>query len=135
MADAARGVRPRPLSPHLQVWRWHVTMATSIAHRASGVALYVGALILMGWALSLAFGPDAYATYKGLLGSILGKIVLFAITLAAFFHLGNGLRHLSWDAGGSLDPKLADKTGVAAFAFAVVATVAVWGLAFLMGAL
>ena len=67
--------RDRPLSPHLTIWRWHITMASSIAHRATGVALYVGALILAGWALSLAAGPAAYGDYMALLGSWLGKLV------------------------------------------------------------
>ncbi|MFY8141573.1 MAG: succinate dehydrogenase, cytochrome b556 subunit, partial [Caulobacter sp.] len=80
MTEASPGVRERPLSPHLQVWRWHVTMAGSILHRGSLIALYVGALILVGWLLSLASGPDAWATYMGLLGSPLGKLVLLGLT-------------------------------------------------------
>ena len=92
-------LREAPKSPHLQVWRWHITMWTSILHRATGVALYGGALIIAGWALALAFGPDAYAFYKGLLGSLLGKVVMFGLTISAFYHLANGIRHLFWDAG------------------------------------
>ena len=135
MAEAAKGMRPRPLSPHLQVWRWHITMAGSILHRATGVALYGGALILMLWALSLASGPDAYATFKAVAGSIPGKIVLFFITLSVFFHLANGIRHLAWDAGYGFNPKTADLTGIAAMAFAIVAAAAVWFLAAMTGAL
>ena len=64
MADATPGPRPRPISPNIQldggIWRWHVTMFASILHRATGVGLYVGALVLMAWALSLAAGPGAY---------------------------------------------------------------------------
>ena len=124
----------RPLSPHLQVWRWHLTMFTSIAHRASGVALYGGALILAGWALSLASGRPAYENYMGLLGAPLGKLVLFGLTLAVFYHLANGVRHLFWDAGRGLDPKTANSTCVAAIAFALAATLAVWTIAFMTGA-
>ena len=80
MADAAPGLRPRPISPQIQlnggIWRWHLTMVASILHRATGVALYGGALVLMLWALSLASGADAYAVFTGLAGSILGKIAL-----------------------------------------------------------
>ncbi|HWA62567.1 MAG TPA: succinate dehydrogenase, cytochrome b556 subunit [Caulobacteraceae bacterium] len=126
MAEASPGARPRPLSPHLQIWRWHVTMLSSILHRVSGVALYVGALILAGWAVSLASGPDAYQAYTGLLGSLLGKLVLFGITGAVFYHLANGVRHLAWDLGKGYTPKTADMTAIAAIAFAIAAAVAVW---------
>ena len=132
-ADAAV-TRPRPMAPHLQVWRWHVTMTASILHRVTGVGLYLGALILMGWAVSLASGPDAYASYTGLLGSPLGKLVLFGLTVCVFFHMANGLRHLVWDYGKGFLPKTADATAVAAMAFGVVAAVVVWGIALLTGA-
>ncbi|MBV9993623.1 MAG: succinate dehydrogenase, cytochrome b556 subunit [Caulobacteraceae bacterium] len=135
MADSARGARPRPLSPHLQIWRWHVTMAGSILHRVSGVALYLGALILMGWALCLASGPESYQTFKELVGSRLGRFVLFIITLSVFYHLANGIRHLAWDAGYGFNIKTADLTGVAAITFAIVAAAAIWFLASMTGAL
>jgi len=129
----APGPRERPLSPHLQVWRWHVTMLTSILHRASGVALYVGALILAGWAVSLAAGPDAYAAYQGLLASPLGRVVLFGLTLAVTYHLANGVRHLTWDAGHGLDVKSANASAVAVIAFTIVASVALWIAAAMAG--
>lgn len=134
MSDAAKAPRERPLSPHLQVWRWHITMATSIAHRASGVALYVGALIGAAWAISLAQGPEVYAAFKHLLGSPLGKLVMFGLTLSFFYHLANGVRHLVWDAGKGLDVKTANATSVLVFAFAAAATVAVWAIAAMTGA-
>jgi len=133
MTTAPPGPRERPLSPHLQVWRWHVTMLTSILHRASGVALYVGALILAGWAVSLAGGPDAYAAYQGLLASPLGRVVLFGLTLAVTYHLANGVRHLTWDAGHGLDVKSANASAVAVIAFTIVASVALWIAAAMAG--
>ncbi|HEY4032319.1 MAG TPA: succinate dehydrogenase, cytochrome b556 subunit [Caulobacteraceae bacterium] len=138
MSDAkaqARGPQDRPMSPHLQVWRWHVTMATSILHRATGVALYVGVLILAGWVVALASGPDAFSTYRAALGSPLGLLVLFGLTVSFLYHLANGVRHLVWDAGKGFEPKTADMTGWAAIAFGVVAAVLIWIIAFLgMGA-
>lgn len=134
MAEASPGVRPRPLSPFM-IWRWHVTMAASILHRAAGVGLYLGALILAGWAFALASGPDAYAAYKACLGSIPGKVVLFGITVAVFFHLANGVRHLAWDLGQGFQPKTANATAVIAYAFAIAAAALVWAAAFAMGAL
>ena len=122
------------MSPHLQVWRWHVTMAASIFTRATGVALYLGALIVAGWALSLAMGPAAYEGYSVLLGSFLGKIVLFGLTLSIFYHLAAGLRHLAFDSGHGFQPKTADMTGVACMAFAVVASLGVWAAAIIVGA-
>lgn len=130
MTDA-RAPRERPLSPHLQVWRWHVTMLCSILHRISGVGLYVGALILAGWAVALARGPESYADYKALLGSVPGQVVLFALTAGAFFHLANGIRHLVWDAGRSLDLRSANSSGWFVLGFTAVATLALWA-AYLM---
>lgn len=110
-------------------------MFTSIAHRATGVALYVGALILAGWAIALAAGPDAYATYMALLGSPLGKLVMFGLTVSVFYHLANGIRHLTWDAGQGLDIRTANTTAVVAIAFAVAASLAVWAIALMAGAI
>jgi succinate dehydrogenase / fumarate reductase cytochrome b subunit len=135
MTDTAKVPRERPLSPHLQVWRWHITMATSIAHRVTGVALYVGALIAAAWAITLAQGPDAYATFKHLMGSPLGKLVMFGLTLSFFYHLANGIRHLVWDTGHGLDVKSANASAVLVFAFTAAATVAVWAIAAMTGAL
>jgi succinate dehydrogenase / fumarate reductase cytochrome b subunit len=134
MTESTPGSAARPLSPHLQVWRWHVTMLCSILHRATGIALYVGALILAGWAMSLAAGPDAYAHYRALLGSPLGRLVLFGLTVSIFYHLASGIRHLVMDAGHGFHPRVADLTGVAAMAFGVVASAAVWAIAGMMGA-
>jgi succinate dehydrogenase / fumarate reductase cytochrome b subunit len=135
MAEASRGPRPRPLSPHVQIWRWHVTMASSILHRATGVALYGGALILAGWAVALASGEAAYESYKALLGSLPGKVVLFGLAVSVFYHLANGVRHLVWDAGYGFTPKVADRSAWAAIGFGVVAAVALFVVAGMTGAL
>lgn len=128
------GSRPRPLSPHLQVWRWHITMAGSILTRATGVALYVGALLAALWAASLASGPDAYAIYTGLLGSVLGKLVLFGLTVSIFYHMAAGVRHLMWDTGRGFQPKTANMTTMLAIGFAVVASLVIWAIAIAVGA-
>ena len=137
MTDATRApkLRERPMSPHLQVWRWHITMATSIAHRATGVALYVGALIAAAWAIALANGPESYGMFKSLLGSPLGKIVMFGLTVSFFYHLANGIRHLVWDTGHGLDVKSANFSAVVCFAFTAAASIAVWVIAAMTGAL
>jgi succinate dehydrogenase / fumarate reductase, cytochrome b subunit len=135
MADAAPGLRPRPISPSVTTWRWHLTMAASILHRVTGVGLYGAALLMMVWALSLASGPDGYAIFTGIAGSIPGKVVLFGLTLCAFYHLGNGLRHLAWDSGYGFKPKTATSTAGLVIAFAIIATALFWGLLFMTGAL
>ena len=140
MSEAPAGRSPpkpadRPMSPYVSVWRWHLTMAVSILHRVTGVALYGAALILAGWALALATGPGAYDGFRLILGSPLGKLVLIAITLALFYHLANGIRHLVWDFGAGFQPKTADMTAAAVIVFAALATIGVWTAAGLMGAL
>ena len=127
------GAKARPIAPHLQIWRWHVTMAASIATRATGVALYIGLLIVVGLAAALAAGPDAYAAYTGLLGSPVGLIVLFGLTLSIFYHLAAGVRHLFWDSGKGFLPTTANLTAWFAFAFGVVASVLVFAGYFLLG--
>jgi succinate dehydrogenase / fumarate reductase cytochrome b subunit len=133
MAEATPGARPRPLSPHVMHWRWHITMAASILTRVTGVGSYIGLLLVAGWALALASGEDAYESYMGLLGSPLGQLVLFAFTLTVFYHLAAGVRHLLWDLGKGYEKRTADATAWGAIIFAIVASVAVWAL-FLLGA-
>ena len=130
----ALAVRSAPLSPHLGIWRWHITMAASIATRATGVALYGGALIATMFAVCLALGPAAYGDYLAVMGSPLGKLVLFGLTVSVFYHLAAGLRHLVWDAGRGFQPGTADRTAIAAFAFGIVAAIATWAIAFAVGA-
>jgi succinate dehydrogenase / fumarate reductase cytochrome b subunit len=131
-STAARAA-DRPLSPHVLAWRWHVTMTTSILHRATGAALYGGALILVGWVLALAAGPGAYAAFARVAGSPIGLIVLAALTLCVFYHLANGVRHLAWDFGAGFKPATATATAWLVLAFAAIATAGFWAYA-LMGA-
>ena len=123
------------MSPHLQIWRWHITMLTSILHRVTGVGLYFGGLLLAAWAVSLAAGPEAYGTFKALLGSPLGKLFMLGMTAAVFYHLANGVRHLVWDFGHGLDIKSANGSAWMVFGFTVAATIAVWVIAYQTGAL
>ncbi len=91
--------RNRPLSPHLQVYRPQLTSVLSITHRMTGVALGFGTLLLVYWLVAVASGDAAYDTAQGLIGSVLGRLLLFGWSVALFFHLCNGIRHLFWDAG------------------------------------
>jgi succinate dehydrogenase cytochrome b subunit len=89
----------RPLSPHLTIYRWPITMTLSILHRVTGVALSGGLVILTIWLLALSYGAAAYEPVAVLLGTLIGKLLLVAFSYAFFFHFCNGIRHLFWDVG------------------------------------
>jgi succinate dehydrogenase / fumarate reductase cytochrome b subunit len=131
---AAPVIRPAPLSPHVQVWRWHITMAASILTRATGVALYGGLLILALGALALASGADAFSTFSAVLGSIPGRLVLLGITFSVFYHMAAGIRHLVWDLGKGFEPKTASFTAFFAIGVGLVGAIGVWLVAIMMGA-
>jgi len=100
--------RPRPLSPHLQTWRWHITMTASIAFRVTIGAASVGAIFLVAWIAAAAFGPDAYAAALDFAASPLGLFVGFGLTVVLMSFLLNGARHLYNDTGNGLSIKSAD---------------------------
>jgi succinate dehydrogenase / fumarate reductase cytochrome b subunit len=127
MADHPQSARP--LSPHLQIYRWPVTMATSIIHRFTGVGLTGGTIILAWWLIAAASGPEAYADFLGYAHTLLGQIVLFGVTLAAAYHLFNGIRHLAWDMGYGFAVKTANATGILVFALSLVAAIAFFAYA------
>lgn len=122
-------MRERPLSPHLQVYRWPLSMALSILHRASGVALAVGSIVLVWWLMAVAAGGDHYQRFVDCLSSPLGKLALFGWTLAMMFHLLNGVRHLLWDSGWGFELGRAQKTGWVVVIGTFVLTAAIWLLA------
>jgi succinate dehydrogenase / fumarate reductase cytochrome b subunit len=95
----------RPLSPHLQIYRWSWTMAMSVAHRATGAALYGGTLLVAFWLVAAASGPAAYDTAQAIAGSVLGRLVLFGYTFVLLHHMVGGLRHFVWDMGHGYDPQ------------------------------
>jgi len=120
----------RPLSPHLQVYRWQITMTMSILHRATGVALTVGALGLAWWLLALAAGGDQYAHAAALIASPVGLVLLFGFSLSLVYHLLNGLRHLMWDMGWGYEIPEIYRSGWAVAVLTVVFTAAIWFAAF-----
>lgn len=126
MSIVPRGPADRPLSPHLLQWRWHVTMATSILHRASIFALYLGLLLLAGWLVALAAGADASASYAAVVGSPLGLLVLFGITVMLFFNIAYNIRQAFWDLGYGFQIKTAEASAWTCIAFGIVAGVAFW---------
>ncbi len=121
----------RPLSPHLTIYRPQITSVLSISHRISGVLLALAAVLLVWWLSALAVGPDYFATVQVALGSGLGRIVLFFMTLAVFYHLCNGIRHLVWDTVHGFELEAIRRGGQIVVAAAVALTVVVWLIAYL----
>lgn len=119
----------RPLSPHLQVYRWQITMVMSILHRATGVVLTVGAFALAWWLVAMAAGGDAALHARDCLVSPLGQLALAGFSLALVYHLLNGIRHLLWDAGWGFDIPDVYRSGYAVAALTVVFTAAIWWFA------
>jgi succinate dehydrogenase / fumarate reductase, cytochrome b subunit len=117
---------PRPLSPHLQIYRPQLTSVLSITHRATGVALSVGTLLLVWWLVAAANGPEAYDNVQRFLGSWIGLVLLFGWSVALFYHLCNGLRHLWWDTGRGLDLPSVYASGWAVLAATGVLTAIAW---------
>jgi succinate dehydrogenase / fumarate reductase cytochrome b subunit len=121
--------RNRPLSPHVQIYKMPFTAILSISHRITGIALAVGTVVLAYWLASAAYGPVSYGHAQALLGSALGKLVLFGWTGALFYHLCNGIRHLFWDVGHGYEIAQANKSGRIVVATAAVLTVLAWIIA------
>ena len=121
----------RPLSPHLQIYRWPLSMLTSILNRVTGVGLVVGTLVLVYWLIAAAAGPESFATAQMLLGSWIGRLLLFGWSWALFFHLCNGIRHMAWDAGWGFAIPAIDATGWIVMVASVLMTLVAWVLGYM----
>ena len=123
--------RPRPLSPHMSIWRWRVHMAVSIAHRVTGNGLaFAGIVASLWWLVAAASGTEAYATFYGWATWGPAYVIWVGLTWAFFQHLGSGLRHLVMDTGAGFDIGTAKTTATAAFVFGIVGTALVWAYIF-----
>ena len=122
--------RARPLSPHLQVYRFQWPMLLSITHRITGVGLSAGAVVFVWWLTALAIGPAYFEMTQALLGSWFGRLLLLGWSWAAFYHLCNGVRHLCWDAGWGLELNTARASGMVVAVSAVLLTLLAWILAY-----
>jgi succinate dehydrogenase / fumarate reductase, cytochrome b subunit len=118
--------RPRPLSPHLTVYKLIPTMVMSILHRATGAALYFGTAILALWLLAAAAGPEAFAWISWFFDSWIGRFVLFGYTWALLHHMLGGIRHFIWDAGIGFDKVSATRLAMATAIGSVTLTALVW---------
>jgi succinate dehydrogenase / fumarate reductase, cytochrome b subunit len=130
--DSAGKLVRRPLSPHLQVYRWPVSMALSISHRVTGVGLGIGTLLLTWWLVAAASSDAAFAAVQGFLGSWLGVLLLLLWAAALIFHLFSGIRHLFWDAGYGFDDRVYRLTGWGVIVATAAVTLIVWIIGFVV---
>ncbi len=122
----------RPLSPHLQIYRWSWTMAMSIAHRVTGAALYAGTALIAVWLVAAASGPAAYESAQAIAGSLPGRLVLFGYSFALLHHMVGGLRHFIWDTGHGYEPQtrlnLARYSGLVSGGLTILVWIAAYAL-------
>lgn len=120
---------PRPLSPHLTIYRPQITSVLSITHRATGVWLFFGAILLVGWLCVVAYAPGAYNTLHACATSFFGQLFLLSWLAAFFYHLSNGIRHLFWDIGLGFSLPQVNASGWAVVLFTLLLTAVTWGFA------
>ena len=120
----------RPLSPHLQIYRRTLTMMMSIVHRATGIALYAGTLLLVWWLSAAATSDQYFDLVQAVFGSWIGQLVLFGFTWALIHHTLGGIRHLVWDVGHGFDLKDVELSSKLTLGGSIVLTIAVWAIAY-----
>ena len=123
----------RPLSPHLQVYRWQVQMVSSILHRATGIALAVGSLLVVCGVLQLAGGEESFNHFKALIGSPLGIILMVGWSWSLFYHLCNGIRHLVQDAGLGYEIPQFVRSSWSSAIVSIVLTILAWAYVLMAG--
>ena len=121
----------RPLSPHLQVYKIQYTSATSILHRLTGIVLGAGTLLLAAWLIAMSAGPAAFAAVQGFIGSLVGQVILFGFTVALYYHLCNGIRHLAWDAGYGFSLPASERSAYLVVAATIGLTALTWVLGYM----
>lgn len=123
--------RPRPLSPHLSIWRWRAPMAASIVHRVTGNGLATaGVLAFLWWLGAAASGPEAYATFYAVATHPLAYVIWIGMTWFFFQHLASGVRHLIMDTGAGFDLPTANSSARMVFVAGILLTALTWGFIF-----
>jgi succinate dehydrogenase / fumarate reductase cytochrome b subunit len=123
--------RARPVSPHLGIYRFTPTMAMSIIHRITGIALYFGMLLVAAWLVALASGPSWFGWANWLAGTWFGLLVLVGFTWANWHHLFGGIRHFIWDTGIGMEKKTSTLLANLTLAASLIATAATWAAYYL----
>ena len=120
MAEEPHRPASRPLSPFLTIYRWPITMATSIVHRMTGIALAGGMIVITWWLWAASNGPEPYNVFVDVVSTTLGQIVLFGFVWSLSYHSVNGIRHLAWDLGYGFEVPTANATGILVFALSLL---------------
>jgi succinate dehydrogenase cytochrome b subunit len=123
--------RERPVSPHLQIYRWPLPMMMSIVHRITGVGLYLGTLFVVWWLVAASSGPGAYSRFSGFINSWFGRVILFGYTWALLHHMLGGIRHLIWDTGRGFEAHEREWLSLATLVASVGLTVTLWVIGYL----
>ena len=125
-----RSSADRPLSPHLQIYRFAITMMMSIAHRITGAALYAGTFLLAWWLIAAASSESYFNNVNALFSSYLGRVILLGYTWALILHMLGGMRHLLWDTGSGFEKKTLDILGWGTLIGSLAFTIIIWFLAY-----
>jgi len=134
LTETAPKVSPtRPLSPHLEIYRFTITMMMSIAHRITGVGLYIGVILLAWFLIALSTDASSFAVFSGFIHSILGRLILFGFTWALFHHLLGGVRPLIWDAGYGLEAPVREQLSWGTLIGGFALTLIVWIIGYIVG--
>ena len=115
-----------PLSPHLQIYRWHISSLLSITHRISGVINLLALILIFFWLIFLSLGENNYQSFLLIINSFVGKFILIGFTWSMSFHLLSGIRHLVWDLGYGFEIKTANITGVIVIISSLALTIIFW---------
>ena len=118
----------RPLSPHVGIYRWQITNTLSILHRMTGFGLTLGLIPLAAWIWGAAYDPVLFDWLAGAFASTVGNIMLFGWTLAFYYHLANGIRHLNWDIGKGFELDAVTSSGQLVVVFALSLTIFTWAM-------
>ena len=115
-----------PLSPHLQIYRWHISSLLSITHRIAGVINLLALILIFFWLVVLSLGESNYELFLSIINSFFGKSILIGFTWSMSFHLLSGIRHLAWDLGYGFEIKTANISGTIVIITSLVVTVIFW---------
>ena len=118
-----------PLSPHLQIYRWHISSLLSITHRISGVINLLALILIFFWFSIFSFGENNYESFLLTINSFFGKFILIGFTWSMCFHILSGIRHLAWDLGYGYEIRTANVSGIIVIIFSLVLTITFWLLA------
>lgn len=122
----------RPLSPHMQIYRWPLPMMMSILHRITGGGLYFGTLLVVWWLIAAGSGSNAYATVASFMNSFFGRLILFGYTWTLIHHMLGGIRHLIWDTGRGFSPTEREWLSLATIVGSVLITLLLWTIGYLV---